>query len=72
MKMSKLKIGLMIGSGALALLGSFLDSKKDEMEVRETAKETTIQYLDEMFKRQDGEKQNPRIEGEDEEDGESN
>lgn len=49
MRLSPLKLGLIIGSGALALAGSLLDSKKDQIEIQETARDETRKYLDEMF-----------------------
>ena len=50
LNLSPLKLGLMIGSGALALAGALLDSKRDQIEVQETARDETRKYLDEMFK----------------------
>ena len=49
MRLSPLKLGLMIGSGALALAGALLDSKKNEIDVQETARDETRKYLDQMF-----------------------
>ena len=50
MRISPVKIGLMIGSGALALASTLYDRREDKIEVRETAAEETRKYLDQFFK----------------------
>ena len=50
MKLSPVKIGLLLGSGALALASSLYDRSEDKKEVKETAAEETRKYLDQFFR----------------------